>query len=97
VTEHHYNTELWNSLIYAGVNIQTFVINLAVQKSVFTQPLKARVLDFSTHFLAAGRGGLESVTRFPKTLNVKPFSCLKRNHLRRSIYKGGSVTKVTLS
>jgi hypothetical protein len=39
--------------------MQTFVYNLAVLKSVVTQPLKARVLDFSTHFLAADRGVLK--------------------------------------
>jgi hypothetical protein len=39
-----------------GTSWSWSIYNLAVLKSVHTQPLKARLLDFSTHFLASGRG-----------------------------------------
>jgi hypothetical protein len=45
---------------YAGL----IVNNLALLKSVITQPLKARVWDFCTHFRAAGRGGLSWILKY---------------------------------
>jgi hypothetical protein len=47
-TEHQYNTEGQTALELTGIDagvMETFVYNLAVLKSVITQPLKARGVD----------------------------------------------------
>jgi hypothetical protein len=74
-----YNTEGQTALKLTGTCrcYANLCLHFGCSKIGFTQPLKARVLDlvnfckFSTHFLAAGRGGLSWILKYIRSAPVK--------------------------